>query len=84
MTTIEIAQQQAATALLRLIDQRIRRDGVNPPFELADIAVDAQAELARLVTLATIREAAEDVLIERLANPPSPRAPHQATIKPPP
>ncbi|KKM67551.1 hypothetical protein LCGC14_1469930 [marine sediment metagenome] len=84
MTTIEETQQHAATTLLRLVDQRVRTIAVNPPFELADIAVDAQAELARLVTQAAIREAAEDVLIERLANPPSPRAPHQATIKPPP
>ena len=84
MTTIEIAQQQAATALLRLIDQRIRRDGVTPPFELADIAVDAQAELARLVTQAALRQAAESVLLEHLANPPSTPGFDEVTMKQPP
>ena len=39
-------QLKASTALLRLLDQRIRSNGVNPPFELANIAVDRIAEHA--------------------------------------
>ena len=50
-------KQHAAAALLRLVDQRIQSNGVNPPFELADIAVDAIALHAHV--LATSRGSRE-------------------------
>ena len=36
----EETRSPAAIALLRLIDQRVQGNAVNPPFELANIAVD--------------------------------------------
>ncbi len=59
-------KQHAAAALLQLIDQRIRSNGVNPPFELADIAVDAIALHAHV--LATSKPS-HDLAIDAVDQP---------------
>ncbi|KKL86149.1 hypothetical protein LCGC14_1947670 [marine sediment metagenome] len=84
MTTIELARHEAATALVILINNLIDRPQPAVTPALADTAVDAQAELARLVTQAALRQAAEDVLLEHLANPPSTPGFDEVTMKQPP
>ena len=52
-------RRHAVASLLRLIDHRIQGHGVNPPFELADIAVDAIATHADVLAIHKGRPAAK-------------------------
>ncbi len=72
MTDLERSRSNATAGLLRLIDYRVHNAGCNPPFELADCAIDAITQHV----LATANEPTPQQLAENTIDiqPPSPGA----------
>ena len=84
MDTLEVARLQAGAALLALIADVTQNGGLGSDITKLDAATHALAHHARLVTHAHLRQAAESVLIDRLAEDRSSKSPNPGTMDPPP
>lgn len=80
MNAIHQAQIKAEATFLDAIEEVITHGAGDSDKHKIQIATAALAEHARLITMADLRQTAESVLIDRLTQEPSPRAPGPDTI----